>query len=485
MPAKIFKTFAAYLAEPLTDIINCSIRTGQYPDIWKCETVTPIPKTHPTLKVTDLRNISGLLNCDKIAEKLIAELIMSDMKNHIDSAQYGNIKGKSINHYLINMINQILMALDNNSRRQTFAVVANLIDWSKAFPRQCPKLGVQSFIDNNVRPSLIPVLVSYFQNRRMTVKWHGCLSVQRTLNGGGPQGATIGLLEYLSQSNHSADCVKEEDRFKFVDDLTILEIVNLLTVGITSFNLKAQIPNDIPDHNQYIPSHNLKSQDHLNSINKWKINQEMKINQKKTKTMIFNFTQNYQFTTRLDLNGENVEVVNEQKLLGTIIQNDLKWDSNTSKLVKSANARMRLLHKLSEFGAPRNDLVAIYNSYIRSTLEQNAVVWHSSLTEQNCEDLERVQKSAFKVILKDKYKSYNEACLLLDLDSLKERRQKLCTSFAIKAAKNSSIHFNLNDKIHIMETRYKEEYKVTHCNTERLCQSSIPQMERLLNQINA
>ena len=99
--------------------------------------------------------------------------------------------------------------------------------------------------------------------------------------------------------------------------------------------------------------------------------------------------------------------------------------------MKSANARMRLLHKLSEFGAPRNDLVAIYNSYIRRTLEQHAVVWHSSLTGQSCEDLERVQKRAFKVILKDKYKSYNEACLLLNLDNLKERRRKFCTSFAI------------------------------------------------------
>ena len=139
---------------------------------------------------------------------------MEDMKDHIDSAQYGNMKNKSINHYLIKMINRILTALDNNSRRETFAVVANLIDWSKAFPRQCPKLGVQSFIDNNVRPALIPVLVSFFQNRRMTVKWHGCNSKPKVKNGGGPQGGTLGLLEYLSQSNHSADCVEEQDRYK-------------------------------------------------------------------------------------------------------------------------------------------------------------------------------------------------------------------------------------------------------------------------------
>ena len=243
-----------------------------------------------------------------------------------------------------------------------------------------PEFGLTSniwnipfIIDNGVRPALIPVLISYFQGRKMKVKWHKCYSTTRYLNGGGPQGATIGLLEYLSQSNHSADCVEEDNRYKFVDDLTILEIINLLTVGLTSFNLKSQVPSDIPDHNQYIPPHNLKSKEHLNNINLWTQNQKMMINQKKTKTMIFNFTHNYQFTTRLQLNGENIDVVPETKLLGTIIQNNLKWDSNTSRLVKRANARMQLLHKLSEFGAPSDDIKYIYVWYIRSILEQNAV----------------------------------------------------------------------------------------------------------------
>ena len=67
----------------------------------------------------------------------------------------------------------------------------------------------------------------------MTVKWQACVSEIKNLNGGGPQGATLGFLEYLSQSNDSANCVPPEDRFKFVDDLSALEIVNLLMVGIT------------------------------------------------------------------------------------------------------------------------------------------------------------------------------------------------------------------------------------------------------------
>ena len=196
------------------------------------------------------------------------------MKVNLDPAQYGNQKGISIEHYLINMIHRILSAVDNKGRRDTFAVIANFIDWNNAFPRQCPKLGIESFIRNGVRPSLIPVLINYFQNREMTVKWHGCFSTPKKINGGGPQGATIGILEYLSQSNNNADWIEDKDRFKFVDDLTILEIVDLLTVGLTSYNIKQHVPSDIPVHNQFIHPQNLKSQQWLQDINAWTINQK-------------------------------------------------------------------------------------------------------------------------------------------------------------------------------------------------------------------
>ena len=189
------------------------------------------------------------------------------MEEQMDPAQYGNQRGISIQHYLIKMVHRILTALDNNSRRETFAVIASLIDWNTAFPRQYPKLGIEAFMKNGFRPSLIPVLINYFHEREMSVKWHGCRSVPRKINGGGPQGATIGILEYLAQSNNSADCVSEEDRFKFIDDLSVLEIINLITIGLSSFNIKGQVPSDIPSHNQFIPPRNLKSQKWLDEIN--------------------------------------------------------------------------------------------------------------------------------------------------------------------------------------------------------------------------
>ena len=321
-----------------------------------------------------MRNISGLLTFDKIMETLLADLMISDMKPRMDPKQYGNQKGISIQHYLIEMIHRILTTLDNNSKSETFAIVASLIDWDNAFPRQCPKLGIESFIRNGVRPALIPVLINYFQDREMSVKWHGCQSARRKLKGGEPQGATIGLLEYLSQSNNCADSVSECERFRFLDDLSTLEIINLLTVGITSFNIRHQVPNDIGTHNQFIPSHNLKSQKWLENIFNWTENQQMLINSKKTKTMVFNFTKNYQFTPRLFIQGELLEVIERTRLLGTIITSDLRWEQNTSHIVKKANARMELLRKVASFGAKVEDLKTIYILFVRSQLEQSAVV---------------------------------------------------------------------------------------------------------------
>ena len=71
------------------------------------------------------------------------------------------------------------------------------------------------------------------------------------------------------------------------------------------------VPSDLPSHNQVIPAENLKSQEYLQKIQEWTIKKKMILNQKKTKAMIFNFTDKYKFSTRLQLNNENVEIVNQ------------------------------------------------------------------------------------------------------------------------------------------------------------------------------
>ena len=140
----------------------------------------------------------------------------------------------------------------------------------------------------------------------MRVKWHGELSSERELRGGGAQGSSFGLWEYLAQSNDNADCVDVENRFKFVDDLSFVEIIFLLNMGLSSYDVRAHVPSNIPIHNQVIQGSNLKSQSQLESINEWTKSKKMKSNIRNYKNILFNFSKKHQFSTKLSLMNEDI-----------------------------------------------------------------------------------------------------------------------------------------------------------------------------------
>ena len=199
--------------------------------------------------------------------------------------------------------------------------------------------------------------------------------------------------------------------------------------------------------------------------------------------MIFNNSKKLQFTTDLKLKGERLNIVDETKLLGLIITSDLKWNKNTEKIVKDANMKMKMLHIASKFVMNKQDLVHIYKTYIRSRLEYSCTVWHNSLSKMNESDIERIQKSALKLILKDKYEDYESSLKLLNLESLHERRNKLCLRFAKRCLKMQNFKklFPVRKIKHDIMKRNSEKYLIKNMNTERYKKSAIPAMKRMLN----
>ena len=199
-------------------------------------------------------------------------------------------------------------------------------------------------------------------------------------------------------------------------------------------------------------------------------------------TLLSHFT-NKQFITNIELDGEILETVNEQKLLGTIITSNLSWERNTMNLIKGANCAMKLLHSASKLTRKASDLKQIYTMFIRSRLETAVAVWHSGLTMEQSENLERVQKQAMRVIFKKQYSNYQNSLKTLKLDTLEIRRQKLNLKFAKGCLKIDKLRpmFPMNDIQHNMEKRNNEKFKVNHARTERYKNSTIPYLQRLLN----
>ena len=110
--------------------------------------------------------------------------------------------------------------------------------------------------------------------------------------------------------------------------------------------------------------------------------------------MIFHFSRNKQFTTNLTVNDENVEIINEAKLLGTTITSYLLGNRNTEQIVKDANKRMRLLHAASKYISKISDMKTIYTAFLRRKLDHSSVVWQSGLSKNKTKILKSRDRSS-------------------------------------------------------------------------------------------
>ena len=105
-------------------------------------------------------------------------------------------------------------------------------------------MAIKKFIQLGVRPSLILLLASYLTDRQMKVKFNGEMSEFMALIGGGPQGTLLGQLEYLVQSNDNADVVSPQDRYKYIDDLSLLQL-GCLSGLLMEYDFSQHVASDI------------------------------------------------------------------------------------------------------------------------------------------------------------------------------------------------------------------------------------------------
>ena len=142
-----------------------------------------------------------------------------------------------------------------------------------------------------------------------------------------------------------------------------------------------------------------------------------------------------------------------------------------------------MLSKLKYAGVHKEDLVDIYNLFIRSKAEYCSVVFHHSLTEQQTRKLEAIQRVSLKIILGSEYESYDSALEATGLETLAQRRENRCLDFGLKAAKHevNKRMFPLNPNPNIHDVREVEKYVVNFARHEHYRKSAIPSIQRMLN----
>ena len=207
----------------------------------------------------------------------------------------------------------------------------------------------------------------------------------------------------------------------------------------------------------------------------------MKINFKKTKVMLFNPCWSVDFMPHLEVEDKELELVEEMRLLGVIIQSDMKWGANTDHIVKKASSKLWVVRRLKALGARPEQLVDMYVKQCRSILELAVPAWHGAITQAERGEIERVQKGALYTIFGEQYDSYKNALKLANLDTLEARRDKLCTKFAKKAENNKKHKYWFKPKPKIYTRQSDLKYCPVVARTNRLKLSPISHLTSVLN----
>ena len=152
LPRKLVNEFGPELTEPICKIFNsitdsAKQGTSKWPSSWKLEFGTPLKKIPNPQTEDDLRIISLTSFFSKVMEKFVVEWLMKFIGDQLDPKQFGGLKGNSISHYMIELIDFILYNQDYNL---PIAVLACAIDFSKAFNRQSHNILITKLSDMGV-----------------------------------------------------------------------------------------------------------------------------------------------------------------------------------------------------------------------------------------------------------------------------------------------------------------------------------------------
>ena len=466
-PRQILQEFAIYLALPFSDITNCALKSGIFPDAYKISEIVPIPKENPPKALKDLRPISKTPIGGKILEKRIVSELEKDTKHTLnDPTQYGNTKGSSTTHYLIKLTHEA-----HKSTNVGNATTAITIDYTKAFDLVDHSTLKEKLIELGVRNRLLKLIISFLSNRKHYTNINGVKSKLADVTCGVPQGTISGprLFTILIKG---VKCPMVLD-VKFVDDKTL---IHSYSGDPTAF-----------------------LQNTLNIENIETTKDKMKINESKCNVINFNFSSKNTPPQNLELNNNKITPVDRIKLLGVIITKDLRWRENTVEIEKKVNNKFYQLCKLRQFGVKQDVLLTTWKTLLRPITEYAAPLWHSSLLECDNRILENLQKKALGLILgtiyidhrrfyrvKNNPVSYEQALKSCDLAPLNERREILTKNFAYDTFKNPK-HKDFFEEITEPRpnTRFKPTVKELPGSTTRFMKSAVPVMSKMINSTRA
>ena len=316
------------LVPVITHIVNFSLSSNQFPDVWRKAFILPLPKiSNPTLP-SHFRPISILPFLSKILESTVYQQISTYFSkcDFLNPLQSGFRTGHSTTTALLRVTEDIRSAMEN--RHLTVLI---LIDFSNAFNAVDHELLIALLCNANVSSTALEWFSSYLQGRQQSVRVGQTISDWHDVTAGVPQGGILSPLLFSIFINSITSIITSRYHL-YADDLQLYEHSSVENIAGVINSLNAN----------------------LRQISVWSSKYGVNVNPDKCQAIIVGSSRQlakveYDKLPNLTYKGTIINFTKTVKDLGVIIDNKLTWGNYVADISRKIYASLHTMMRLKNF----------------------------------------------------------------------------------------------------------------------------------------